>query len=98
MGRSTLVVGRIVTVVVCALSLLRWIGLLGGVIFLGVEVGRDSVVGFLRDVDGVAPTGDWRAWEFVIKQTFYLFLTAGSGLAAIHFRRRIEAIDAVHDS
>jgi hypothetical protein len=95
MGRSALVVGRKVCVVICALFIVRWIALLGCIIFLGVDGGRASVVWFFREMDTVAPTSDWSPWEFVIKQIFYLFLTAGSGLAAIHFRRRIEAMDAV---
>ena len=81
-----------------ALVILRWIVLLGGILYAGANEGRDLVVSFLRDVNSDAPTSDWRPWDFVIKQIFYLFLTAGSGLAAVHFRLRIEAIDAVRDS
>ena len=96
MSRSALVIGRKVTVVICALFILRWIVLLGAIIFfLCANGGRESVVWFLREMDTVAPNAEWSPWEFVIKQIFYLFLTAGSGLAAIHFRRRIEAMDAV---
>jgi hypothetical protein len=97
-GRSALVIGRKVSVVICALFIFRWIALLGCIIFLSADGGRESVVWFLHEMDTVAPTADWSPWEFVIKQIFYLFLTAGSGLAAIHFRRRIEAIDAVRDN
>jgi hypothetical protein len=99
MGRSALVIGRKVCVVICALFIIRWIVLLGAFIFfLCADGGRESVVWFLREMDTVAPTADWSPWEFVIKQIFYLLLTAGSGLVAIHFRRRIEAIDTVRDS
>ena len=98
MGRSALVIGRKVTVVICALFIFRWIVLLGCIIFLGVDGGRASIVWFFREMDTVAHNADWSPWEFVIEQIFYLFLTAGTGLAAIHFRRRIEAIDAARAS
>ena len=98
MGRTALVIERKVSVVICALFILCWIVLLGGILYAGANEGRDLVVSFLRDVNSDAPTSDWSPWDFVIKQIFYLFLTAGSGLAAVHFRLRIEAIDAVRDS
>jgi hypothetical protein len=56
-NRSALVVGRKVTVVICALFILRWIVFLGAIIFfLCADGGRESVVWFLREMDMVAPT------------------------------------------
>jgi hypothetical protein len=93
MKRTRLVIGRKVSVVICGVLLLNWLLFLGAIVFCWVMGGTDEVIRFFREASGNDDfRTHWDPWPFVFLQVFYLFITVGSGLSAIYFRRRMEAL------